>query len=191
MQVTIVGAGFVGATAAMRVAQKGLAGVGGQGDSGVSTRLFGTVLTWLAEHESDVFFIGTANDISKLPPEFTRAERLDAIFFLDLPAMAEKRAIWEMYRREFRISPEQKQPGDENWTGAEIKACCRLAALLDLPLEETAQQIVPVAVTASEAIDKLRTWASGRCLASNEIGIYQKCGASSQRRRVKGDPSPN
>src|SRR5262249_34418535 len=62
--------------------EKGLSGVGGQGDSGVSTHLFGTILTWLAEHESDVFFIGTANDISKLPPEFTRAERLDGVFFL-------------------------------------------------------------------------------------------------------------
>src|SRR5262249_35033186 len=76
--------------------EKGLSGVGGQGDSGVSTRLFGTLLTWLAEHDSDVFFIGTANDISKLPPEFTRAERLDAVFFLDLPGSSEKDAIWAM-----------------------------------------------------------------------------------------------
>lgn len=171
--------------------EKGLAGVGGQGDSGVSTRLFGTLLTWLAEHESDVFFIGTANDISKLPPEFTRAERLDAVFFLDLPLASEKRMIWEMYRREFQIPANQKQPNDDNWTGAEIKACCRLAALLDLPLEETAPQIVPVAVTASEAIDKLRTWATGRCLASNAVGVYQKSGTATPRRRLKGDPPPN
>lgn len=171
--------------------EKGLAGIGGQGDSGVSTRLFGTLLTWLAEHESDVFFIGTANDISKLPPEFTRAERLDAVFFLDLPASAEKTAIWDMYRREFQIAADQKQPADDNWTGAEIKACCRLAALLDLPLEEAAQQIVPVAVTASEAIERLRTWATGRCLASNAVGIFQKNGATPPRRRVKNDPSSN
>src|SRR4029078_9618891 len=62
--------------------EKGLSGINGQGDSGVSTRLFGTLLTWLAEHESDVFFIGTANDISKLPPEFTRAAPpQSALFF--------------------------------------------------------------------------------------------------------------
>ena len=96
-----------------------------------------------------------------------------------------------MYRREFAIPANQKQPPDDNWTGAEIKACCRLAALLDLPLEESAQQIVPVAVTASEAIEKLRTWASGRCLASNSVGIFQKSGSTPPRRRVKGDPSPN
>src|SRR5262249_4843209 len=84
----------------------------------------------------------------------------------------------------------QKQPADNNWTGAEIRACCRLAALLDLPLEEAAKQIVPVAVTAAEAIEKLRTWASGRCLSSEAGGIFQK-GTSAPPRRVKSDPSPN
>src|SRR5207245_10355851 len=83
--------------------EKGLSGVGGQGDSGVSTRLFGTLLTWLAEHETDVFFIGTANDISKLPPEFTRAERLDGIFFLDLPTTPQKDLILQLHRTQFHI----------------------------------------------------------------------------------------
>src|SRR5205085_11116399 len=73
--------------------EKALSGVGGQGDSGVSTRLFGTILTWLSDHTSDVFFLGTCNDISKLPPEFARAERFDGVFFLDLPTTAEKELI--------------------------------------------------------------------------------------------------
>ena len=58
--------------------EKGLSGVqaSGQTDSGVSARMFGTLLSWLNDHESDVFFVCTANDVSKLPPEFTRAERI-------------------------------------------------------------------------------------------------------------------
>ena len=56
--------------------EKGLSGVGSTGDSGVSTRMFGTLLSWLSDHESDVFVVMTSNDISKLPPEFTRAERV-------------------------------------------------------------------------------------------------------------------
>src|ERR1022692_1731041 len=119
---------------------KGLSGVGGQGDSGVSTRLFGTLLTWLAEHESDVFFIGTANDISKLPPEFTRAERLDGVFFLDVPTTSERDLIWQMYRKLFEIPETQSRPDDTSWTGAEIRSCCRLAALLDITLHQAAQQ---------------------------------------------------
>lgn len=172
---------------------KGLSGIGGQGDSGVSTRLFGTLLTWLAEHESDVFFIGTANDISKLPPEFTRAERLDGVFFLDVPSVAEKDLIWKMYREQFAIPENQSRPEDTSWTGAEIRSCCRLAALLDISLFQAAQHVVPVAVTAAEAMEKLRNWASGRCLSASYPGIYSREGQQVTKpgRRLRRDPSDN
>ena len=106
-----------------------------------------------------MFFVGTCNDISKLPPEFARAERFDGVFFLDLPNVAEKEAIWAMYRRPVRHPRKPAQPDDTSWTGAEIKACCRLAALLDVPLTQAAHNVVPVAVTAAEAVERLRTWA--------------------------------
>src|SRR5262249_14816827 len=131
--------------------EKGLAGVGGQGDSGVSTRLFGAILTWWAEDQTDGFFIGTANDIRKLPPEFTRAERLDAVFYLDLPSVSERSVIWDQYRKQFGIAQSQSRPNDTDWTGAEIRSCCRLAALLDVSLVEAAHHVVPVAVTAAES----------------------------------------
>jgi hypothetical protein len=54
--------------------EKALGGVGGSGDSGVATRLFATLLTYLSDHESDVFMVATSNDISKLPPEFARGK---------------------------------------------------------------------------------------------------------------------
>jgi hypothetical protein len=41
---------------------------------------------------------------------------------------------------------------DANWTGAEIKSCFRLASLLDVPLVQAAQNVVPVAVTAGDEI---------------------------------------
>ena len=78
---------------------KGLSGVAssGQTDSGVSARLFGYFLSWLNDHESDVFVVATCNDISRLPPEFARSERFDAIFFVDLPGVAQRRTIWRMH----------------------------------------------------------------------------------------------
>lgn len=157
--------------------EKALSGVGSQGDSGVSSRLFGNLLTWLSDHESDVFFVGTSNDISKLPPEFTRAERFDGVFFLDLPNIAERDAIWALYRSYFKIPEGQIRPDDSSWTGAEIRACCRLSALLDVPLTQAARNVVPVAVTASESVERLRTWASGRCLCATNPGIYSRDGA--------------
>jgi hypothetical protein len=173
--------------------EKSLSGVGGQGDSGVATRLFATLLTWLSDRTSDVFFIGTCNDISKLPPEFSRAERFDAVFFLDLPAQREKDLIWRQYRSQYRIPEGQMRPNDTSWTGAEIRSCCRLAALLGVPLQQAAQHVVPVAVTAAEQVDKLRTWASGRCLDASSADIYQRQDAAPIRpgRRVQRDPSNN
>jgi SpoVK/Ycf46/Vps4 family AAA+-type ATPase len=172
--------------------EKALSGVGGQGDSGVSTRLFGTLLTWLSDHTSDVFFIGTCNDISKLPPEFSRAERFDGVFFLDLPSNAEKALIWRQYRNLFDIPESQTPPDDSHWTGAEIKACCRLAALLEVTLTQAAYHVVPVAVTASEAVEKLRSWAHGRCLSASAPGIFRKDGepAPKAARRIQR-PSSN
>jgi SpoVK/Ycf46/Vps4 family AAA+-type ATPase len=116
--------------------EKALSGVGSVGDSGVSTRLFGTLLTYLSDHESDVFFVATSNDISRLPPELSRAERFDGVFFLDLPSSAEKDQIWALYRRQFAIPDSQARPDDTSWTGAEIHSCCRLTALLDVPLTQ-------------------------------------------------------
>src|SRR5581483_7353621 len=98
--------------------EKALSGVGSQGDSGVATRMFGALLTWLSDHTTDVFFVGTSNDVSKLPPEFTRAERFDAVYFLDLPTSEEKDLIWAMYRRQFGIPESQARPDDTTWTGA-------------------------------------------------------------------------
>ena len=175
--------------------EKALAGAAssGQTDSGVTSRLFGTLLSWLNDHESDVFFVGTCNDISKLAPEFSRAERFDGVFFLDLPSPREKETIWDLYLELFELGADQQRPCDIDWTGAEIRACCRLAALLDVPLIDAAQNVVPVAVTAGESVERLRNWASGRCLAADRPGIYSRAGAIPNKpgRNVRRDPSTN
>jgi hypothetical protein len=116
--------------------EKALSGVGNSGatDSGVSARLFGTFLTWLNDHQSDVFVVCTCNDISRLPPEFARAERFDGIFFLDLPGTAQKTSIWNICLNLFGLDSDQPKPNTQDWTGAEIRSCCRLASLLDVPL---------------------------------------------------------
>ena len=174
--------------------EKALSGVAnsGQTDSGVSARLFGSLLTWMNDHTSDVYLVATCNDISKLPPEFSRAERFDGVFFLNLPNAQQRRAIWALYLRLFELETDQTLPKDDDWTGAEIRACCRLAALLDLPLVQAAQNIVPVAVTAAESVDRLRSWASGRCLNADQPGIYARQGTrTGSRRKVARNPLNN
>lgn len=173
--------------------EKALAGVttSGQSDSGVSARMFGSLLSWLNDHESDVFVVCTANDVSKLPPEFCRAERFDGLFFLDLPSAAQKQQIWQMYATQFGLDLAQRLPDDTQWTGAEIRACCRLSVLLDVPLTQAGLQIVPVAVTAAETVERLRSWADGRCLSADRAGLYTRKSDSRTRRRVSRDASAN
>ena len=174
--------------------EKGLSGAGGSsGDSGVSSRVFGSFLTWLNDRSSEVFVVATCNDISRLSPELVRAERFDGVFFVDLPDKAQREAIWEIHIRAFGLDPEQSRPNDDGWSGAEIRSCCRLASLLDVPLTQAAANVVPVSVTAGDSVERLRKWASGRCLSADHVGIYQagKPQRKTRRRSVAANPSNN
>ncbi len=174
--------------------EKALAGATASStDSGVSARLFGSLLSWMNDRESDVFVVCTSNDITRLPPEFSRAERLDGVFFLDLPSAAERESIWKIHMNAFGLDPDQRRPVDREFTGAEIRACCRLAALLDVSLVDAATNIVPVAITAGESVERLRGWASGRCLAADRPGIYTRSAelTPAAGRAVRRGPSLN
>ena len=67
--------------------EKMLATGGYNGDSGVSLRAVGQILTWLAERVNNPsdkgYIIGTLNTIEGIRPEFFR--RFDAVFATDLP----------------------------------------------------------------------------------------------------------
>lgn len=78
--------------------EKAFAGIGGDGGGNdVTTRLFGQFLTWTQEKENTVFIVATANDISRMPPEFLRKGRFDELFFVDLPNGEERRKILDIH----------------------------------------------------------------------------------------------
>lgn len=80
--------------------EKAFSGVGGAGGGNdVTTRLFGQFLTWMQEKENTVFIVATANDISKIPPEFLRKGRFDELFFVDFPNDEERRKIIDIHLR--------------------------------------------------------------------------------------------
>jgi hypothetical protein len=68
-------------------------------DGGLSQRMFGTLLTWLQEHQAPVFSVATANDIEALPPELLRKGRFDEIFFVDLPTPEVRDQIFAIHLR--------------------------------------------------------------------------------------------
>ena len=78
--------------------EKAFAGINGDGAGAeVTTRLFGTFLTWLQEKDSPVFVVATANNITKLPPELLRKGRFDEVFYVGLPKPEERRKIFEIH----------------------------------------------------------------------------------------------
>jgi ATP-dependent 26S proteasome regulatory subunit len=100
--------------------------VSGKGDTGTSSRSFGTLLTWLSEHKSPVFVIGTSNDHTRLPAEFTRKGRFDELFWIDLPSQAERKDIFGVLLKRYNIDTSKlklDQLAEEaiDFTGAEIE----------------------------------------------------------------------
>lgn len=146
-------------------------------DGGTGARVFGTFLQWMQDHTSNVFVIATSNDIEKLPPEFTRSGRWDAIFFVDIPTPAERKSIWKIWTEYYGVEP--RIPNDDNWTGAEIATACRIAKMFDSTPKDVAQYITPIARTMKEKIAKLREWAEGRTIPASKV-IRQRFTATSK-----------
>ena len=117
--------------------EKAFAGIGGNGGgSDVTTRLFGTFLTWLQEKESMVFVVATANNVSnKLPPELMRKGRFDDIFFVDLPNDEERRNIFKIHIERRRAEELKNKNIDitqlvnptDGYSGAEIEGVVKTA----------------------------------------------------------------
>lgn len=128
------------------------------------------------------FFIMTCNKILDLPPELKR-RFTSGTFFFDLPTKEEREKIWALYFKKYGIEP-QNIKFDEGWTGAEIRNCCRKAYRENISLEEAAQSIVPVAISAGEQIKSLRKQAEGKYLSANEPGIYRIESEETPKRRI-------
>lgn len=150
--------------------EKGLAGTTSshKSDGGTAARVGETFLTWLNDRPVEgIFVVATCNDISKLPPEFVRAERWDAIFFFDLPTQGERDVIASLYAGEYDI-PLEPRPDEHGWTGAEIKTAYRIAAMLDCSAGAGAEFVTPLYKTMREQIAGLREWAAGRCVPASK-----------------------
>ena len=155
--------------------EKGLAGTqsSGASDAGVTSRVFGTLVTWMQEKMAPVFVVATANDISQLPPELLRKGRFDEIFFVDLPTLEERREIFAIHLKRRGRDPrgydlDLLARAADGFSGAEIEQAVisALYSAFDRGGEVTTEVVVgalketvPLSVTVSEEIDALREWA--------------------------------
>jgi hypothetical protein len=158
--------------------EKALAGATqGAADGGVSSDALGTLLTWMSDRVGQAFVLMTANAIESLPPELTRKGRFDELFFIDLPNTTERMGVLSATLRKhgrgnLKIDTTKIAAACEGFTGSEIAEIvpdAMFAAFADGEREITnsdlinaAATVVPLSKTASEKIDRLRTWAKGR-----------------------------
>lgn len=170
---------------------KAFAGLDGKGDSGTTSRVFGTFITWLAEKTSPVFVVATANNIQALPPEMLRKGRFDEIFFVGLPTQEERQAIFEVHLARLRphklgsYELERLAYETPDFSGAEIEQVLVEAMHAGFSqnrdfttddILEAASQMVPLARTAQDQVQFLQQWAaSGKArLASRHSTLSQR-----------------
>ena len=153
----------------------------GQTDGGTTSCLFGHFLVWLQETESPLLVMATANNIHELPPEFMRAGRFDAIFFVDLPNGPEREEIIKIMNRRYGSEiPLEWSERLQGWTGAEIEQLAK-DSLFD-GLEGASEQIVPLSKTMKEEITALQQWAQTRARRAN---AREETDVGRQVRRIK------
>ena len=152
---------------------KAFAGAQSSGDSGTTSRVLATFITWLSEKASPVFVVATANNIDMIPPEILRKGRFDEMFFLDLPTKEEREAIFAVHLKKFRPDSvgnyKIRLLGElsRDFSGAEIEQVVIDAMRLGFnenrefnneDIITSIQNLVPLAKTKNKEITLLKQW---------------------------------
>jgi len=166
---------------------KGLAGSSGSGsgDSGVTRRVFGSIISWMQDRKRPVFLVATANQVHGLPPELLRKGRFDEIFAVDLPRADEREKIFGIHLAKLGRKPEnfdlsQAVEATKDFTGSEIEAVVNDALFAAFyqqreveagDLVTSAHATTPLAITAKEQISDIRAWAKSRARAASSPSL--------------------
>ena len=152
---------------------KAFAGTQTSGDSGTTSRVLATFITWLSEKNSAVFVVATANNIDMIPAEILRKGRFDEMFFLGLPTLEEREAIFNVHLKKYRpddmgnFQAKLLSELSKEFSGAEIEQVVIEAMRLGFhenrefnneDLLVTIQNIVPLARTKSKELNILKAW---------------------------------
>jgi SpoVK/Ycf46/Vps4 family AAA+-type ATPase len=163
---------------------KAFAGAQGNGDSGTTSRVLATFITWLSEKTSPVFVVATANNVDCIPAEILRKGRFDEMFFLNLPTPKEREAIFTVHLERFR--PEKvnefqiKLLGElsKQCSGAEIEQIVIEAMRIGFSEEreftnedliQCIRDLVPLARTKSQEGSALKEWSEAGNVTSASI----------------------
>ena len=152
---------------------KAFAGAQSSGDSGTTSRVLATFITWLSEKTSPVFVVSTANNIDAIPAEILRKGRFDEIFFLNLPTREERKEIFKVHINKYRPGTSERfhlpilSELANDFSGAEIEQTVIDAMRIGFnenrefnneDIIVSIQNCVPLARTKSKELDLLKEW---------------------------------
>lgn len=159
---------------------KAFSNVGSGGDSGTSSRVFGHFLTWMQERKKPVFVLVTANNLTGLPPEFTRKGRFDEIWSVLLPKKVSRKEIFDIHIRSRKrghlidkkiLNLDDLADQTKGFTGAEIEAVVKEAIksaffhkkdLNLLDLTDAIRNTVPLSKSMKSVIESQIDWGKNR-----------------------------
>jgi SpoVK/Ycf46/Vps4 family AAA+-type ATPase len=163
---------------------KAFAGAQSSGDSGTTSRVLATFITWLSEKTTPVFVVATANNIEYIPSEILRKGRFDEMFFLNLPTLEERRDIFNVHLKKYRPSSTVDfkinllSELSKEFSGAEIEQVVIEAMRLGFnenrefnneDLLVSIQNSVPLARTKNKEINAIKEWAeSGNVISASK-----------------------
>lgn len=163
--------------------------VNGSGDSGVSKRILGSILTDMQENNDGVFWILTANRVDNLPSELMRKGRLDEIFSVNTPNAVERKDILNIHLNKRGHDPKKIKDLDkaiaasEGYVGAEIEAAVKESLIAafsnkqpvsgDLIVEEL-KAMKPISESFKDQFDAMSSWAEQNARkASSDTSLYE------------------
>lgn len=158
--------------------------VSGAGDSGVSSRIFGTFLTWLNDRNNPAFIVATTNNHTLLPAALIRKGRFDQLFWLDLPTAEERKEIFNVVIKKYKRDPRDFAiktlvNGSEGFTGAEIEEVFKDALykafdsgeeIGDVHVTDVLADFIPFSVSHEEDLKVMRKQAQGKLVMVTSQG---------------------
>lgn len=181
------------------------------GDSGTSKRVFGAMMSWMANENKETFVIMTMNRTLGVPPETLRAGRLDKTFYTTFPTEREREEILKIHLGLNGVDHTKLKFNREDWehlvamtdqfVGSEveqlvlnaIRSAFRKREEINPTMEDfdiAKLSVSPMSVIDKDGIASIDDWCKNRAISVSKTEKKAKP-IQVMHRRSLGEPSSN
>lgn len=158
-----------------------------QTDGGVGARVMKSLLEFMNDNDNGVYVIMTSNDVSALPPEFTRSGRIDAQWYFSIPNATERKSILNVHLKKRKLDLEENLKDylvkhTDKFTGAEIQQVVKNLVRINFvrtkdfenksftleDIKKAVDEVIPISTSSKEKIAVLEAYCQGRARKVSE-----------------------